>query len=126
LTPSQAAAYHLRRINKEITMAALELTLLSPIPVYLDESTEGTGLAPRPASLDGKVVALLPNWRPSAVEILRAVAELLQARFRLKAVIEEQPVRELPIRTGKLLDTMADKLDDLAHRADVVLTATGD
>jgi hypothetical protein len=41
-------------------------------------------------------------------------------------VIEEQPVRELPIRTGKLLDTMAGKLDDLASRADIVLTATGD
>jgi hypothetical protein len=107
-------------------MATIELTVLSPIPVYLDESTEGTGLAPRPASLDGKVIALLPNWRPSAVEILRAVAELLRERFKLKAVIEEQPVRELPIRTGKLLDTMAGKLDDLAGRADVVLTATGD
>ena len=107
-------------------MASMELTMLSPLPVYLDESTEGTGLAPRPSSLDGKVLALLPNWRPSAVEFLRAVAELLQTRFKLKDVIEEQPVRELPIRTGKLIDTMADKLDDLARRADVVLTATGD
>lgn len=107
-------------------MASIDLTMLSPLPVYLDESTAGTGLAPRPGSLDGKVLALLPNWRPSAVEILRAVAELLQARFKLRSVIEEQPVRELPIRTGKLLDTMANKLDDLASRADVVLTATGD
>ena len=107
-------------------MAELSLTLLSPLPVYLDEATAGTGLAPRPSSLDGKVLALLPNWRPSAVEILRAVADLLQERFKLKAVLEEQPVRELPIRTGKLLDTMANKLDDLANRADVVLTATGD
>ena len=107
-------------------MCSLELTMLSPTPVYLDESTEGTGLAPRPQSLDGKVIALLPNWRPSAVEILRAVAELLKTRFKLQEVIEEQPVRELPIRTGKLLDTMAGKLDELASRADVVLTATGD
>ena len=107
-------------------MAEFSLTLMSPLPVYLDESTQGTGLAPRPASLDGKVLALLPNWRPSAVEVLRAIAELLEGRFKLKAVIEEQPVRELPIRTGKLLDTMANKLDDLAGRADVVLTATGD
>ena len=107
-------------------MAELSLTMLSPLPVYLDESSEGTGLAPRPSSLDGKVLALLPNWRPSAVEILRAIADLLQERFKLKGVIEEQPVRELPIRTGKLLDTMANKLDDLANRADVVLTATGD
>jgi len=107
-------------------MAALSLTLLSPLPVYLDEVSEGTGLAARPASLDGKVLALLPNWRPSAVEILRAVAELLGERYKLKSVLEEQPVTELPIRTGKLLDTMANKLDALASRADVVLTATGD
>jgi hypothetical protein len=38
----------------------------------------------------------------------------------------EQPVRELPIRTGKLLDTMREKLDDLARRVDAVVTATGD
>jgi len=35
-------------------------------------------------------------------------------------------VRELPIRTGKLLDTMHHQLDDLAQRVDVVITATGD
>jgi hypothetical protein len=35
-------------------------------------------------------------------------------------------VRELPIRTGKLLDTMRHQLDDLAKRVDVVITATGD
>jgi len=107
-------------------MAHLNLTLLSPLPVYLDESISGTGLAPRPTTLDGKVLALLPNWRPSAVEILQALAEQLGERFRLKEVVLEQPVRELPIRTGKLLDTMAQKLDALASRADVVLTATGD
>jgi hypothetical protein len=38
----------------------------------------------------------------------------------------EQPVRELPIRTGKLLDTMRGQLDELARQVDVVITATGD
>jgi hypothetical protein len=38
----------------------------------------------------------------------------------------EQPVRELPLKTGKLIDTMRDQLDDLARRVDVALTATGD
>jgi len=107
-------------------MATLSLTMLSPLPVYLDESVTGTGLAPRPSSLDGKVLGLLPNWRPSAVHILRAVGGLLEERYRLKAIVMEQPVRELPIRTGKLLDTMREKLDDLARRVDVVITATGD
>ena len=58
-------------------MAALSLTMVSPLPVYLDESTVGSKLAPRPATLDGQVVGLLPNWRPSAVEILKALGTLL-------------------------------------------------
>jgi hypothetical protein len=100
--------------------------MLSPLPEYLDESVTGTGLAPRPATLDGKVLGLLPNWRPSAIHVLNGVGKLLEERYRLKAVVVEQPVRELPIRTGKLLDTMREKLDDLARRVDVVITATGD
>jgi hypothetical protein len=35
-------------------------------------------------------------------------------------------VRELPIRTGKLLDTMRETLDGFAARVDVAITATGD
>lgn len=107
-------------------MASVKLTMFSPLPVYLDETTAGSKLAPRPSTLDGKVVGLLPNWRPSAVHILQAIGTLLEERYRLKAVVMEQPVRDLPIRTGKLLDTMREKLDDLARRVDVVITATGD
>jgi len=38
----------------------------------------------------------------------------------------EQPVRELPLRDGKLLDTMKERLDSLVQRCDVVITASGD
>ncbi len=107
-------------------MAPLDLTMVSPLPIYLDESGPRNKLAPRPASLDGKIVGLLPNWRPSAVEILRAIGTLLGERYRLRDLVVEQPVRELPIRTGKLLDTMRNQLDELAQRVDVVITATGD
>jgi hypothetical protein len=107
-------------------MALLNLTVVSPLPVYLDESGPRNRLAPRPTTLDGKIIGLLPNWRPSAVEILRAIGTLLGERYRLKDLVMEQPVRELPIRTGKLLDTMRHQLDDLARRVDVVITATGD
>ena len=107
-------------------MTSLKLTMVSPLPVYLDESGPQSKLAPRPASLEGKVIGLLPNWRPSAVEILRAIGLLLEERFPIKQLVMEQPVRELPIRTGKLLDTMREQLDDLARRVDVVITATGD
>ncbi len=107
-------------------MTPLKLTMVSPLPVYLDESGPKSRLAPRPASLDGKIVGLLPNWRPSAVEILRAIGTLLKERCQVKELVMEQPVRELPIRTGKLLDTMREQLDSLARRVDVVITATGD
>lgn len=107
-------------------MVSLNLTMVSPLPVYLDEAGPQNRLAQRPSSLDGKVVGLLPNWRPSAVEILRAIGALLQERYTLKNLVLEQPVRELPIRTGKLLDTMRRQLDELARRVDVVITATGD
>ena len=107
-------------------MAPLDLTMVSPLPVYLDESGPQNRLAPRPATLDGRIIGLLPNWRPSAMEILRAIGTLLGERYRLRDLIVEQPVRELPIRTGKLLDTMRHQLDELAKRVDVVITATGD
>jgi hypothetical protein len=105
---------------------ALSLTMLSPLPVYLDEAVEGMPLAPRPETLHGRVVGLLPNWRPSAVKLLQAVGQLLQERYDLQAVVMEQPVRELPQRTGRLIDAMGTLLDDLAKRVDVVVTATGD
>ena len=109
-----------------MTQSALSLTLLSPLPVYLDETTAGIPLAPRPETLNGRVVALLPNWRPSATKILQAVGSLLEERYRIKALVLEQPARELPQRTGGLIDAIRDQLDDLARRADVVITATGD
>ena len=104
----------------------LTLTILSPLPVYLDETTEGTPLASRPETLDGRVVGLLPNWRPSAVKLLEAVGQLLSERSHVQAVVLEQPARELPQRTGGLIDALGGTLDDLARRVDVVITATGD
>ena len=104
----------------------LSLTMLSPLPVYLDEMSEGTPLAPRPNTLDGRIVGLLPNWRPSAVKLLQAVGQLLSEKYHLQAVVMEQPVRELPQRTGGLIDALGGTLDHLATRVDVVVTATGD
>jgi len=106
-------------------MAELNLTIVSPLAVYLDEIADSK-LASRPSTLDGKIVGLLPNWRPSAIQILQSIGNLLQERYRLKGLIMEQPVRELPLRAGKLLDTMKEQLGSLVKRVDVVVTATGD
>ena len=107
-------------------MSSLSVSMLTPQAEYLDLIADASKFAPRSASLDGKVVGLLPNWRPSAVHILGAVGSLLKERYKLKDLVMEQPVRELPLRAGKLLDTMKDQLDSLAKRVDVVITATGD
>jgi hypothetical protein len=100
--------------------------MLSPLPIYLDEAAEGIPLAPRPETLNGRVVGLLPNWRPSAVLLLQAVGTLLAERYHLQAVVMEQPARELPQRTGGLIDAIGARLQDLARQVDVVITATGD
>ncbi|MGQ4809061.1 hypothetical protein NKDENANG_02457 [Candidatus Entotheonellaceae bacterium PAL068K] len=105
---------------------AVTLTMLSPLPVYLDETADGIALAPRPETLKGCVVGLLPNWRPSAMKILEAVGKRLEARYDVQAVVMEQPVCELPQRTSGLIDAIGGTLDDLANRVDVVITATGD
>lgn len=107
-------------------MGSHGLIMLSPLATYLDEIADASKFAPRPATLDGKVLGLLPNWRPSAVHILNSLGNLLQERYQLKAVVMEQPVRELPLRAGKLLDTMNEQLDSLVGRVDVVITASGD
>jgi hypothetical protein len=93
----------------------------SPRAVYLDEEISGSGLAPRPASLDGKIVGLLPNWRPAAVNILKSLGEFLEQRYRLKAVVMEEPLREPPSKTGMSLEMIYQQLDELASRVDVVI-----
>jgi len=107
-------------------MTSMKLRMYSPLPQYMDEIGQET-LAARPATLDGRVLGLLPNWRPSAVHILKALGKLLEERFKLKAVVLEQPLLENPpSEKGKLLDVMRDHLDAFAARVDVAITATGD
>jgi|KBSMisStandDraft_5_1062788.scaffolds.fasta_scaffold2227641_1 hypothetical protein len=105
-------------------MDPVSWTTLSPIPIYLDESAYST-LAARPSTLDGKTLGLLPNWRPSATHVLKAVGILLEQRFRLKAVMMEEPLKEAPSGT-KLLDSMREKLDNFAARFDAVIIGSGD
>ncbi len=102
------------------------LDMVSPVPAYGDMVEGATRLAARPTTLDGKIVGLLPNWRPSAAEVLKAVGAELQRRFNLKDVVFEQPVRELPITRGKVIDSIRERLDNLVTRVDVVITASGD
>ena len=95
-------------------MAGIVLRMVSPFPEYLDES-DISALAPRPDTLDGKVLGLFPNWRPSALHMLKALASLLESRYRLKAVVIEPPAMENPQgQKGRLLDVLRDQLDAAA------------
>ena len=108
-------------------MATLKLQMMSPCVGYLDEESGSGALAPRPATLEGKVVGLVPNWRPAAVHLLTEIGRQLQERFKLKAVIIEEPVRiSAMARGGKLIDGMSEQLDRLSQSVNVALTATGD
>src|SRR5262245_37462112 len=114
-------------IRKIRTMPALQLNMLSPCVDYLDTVANANALAPRPAALEGKVVGLIPNWRPAAVHILTEVGRQLQARHGVKEVVLEPPVRVSAMaQGGTLLDGVREKLHALARRVDVAITATGD
>jgi hypothetical protein len=97
--------------------------MLSPLALYLDE--ENSKLARRPPSLDGKVLGLLPNWRPAAVNILKALTILLEERFRLKAVVLKQLPTDLPMLDYRKVPP-PEILDELAKPVDVMITASGD
>jgi hypothetical protein len=108
-------------------MASLEISMISPCVEYLDTVAVSNALAARPASLEGKVVGLIPNWRPAAVHILTAIGKELQQRHGVKEVVLEPPVRISAMAAGgKLLDGIRDQLNALAQRVDVAITATGD
>ena len=107
-------------------MSILTMQMFAPIPRYLDEIAGSETLAKRLGTLEGKVIGLLPNWRPSAFDLLKAVGEVIQERCKTREIILEQPTREVPVKKGRLLDGMAQQLDDLASRVDAVITASGD
>lgn len=107
-------------------MATLALTTVSPLAVYLDKAPAGGTLAARPASLDGKVVGFLPNWRPAAVPLLQVIRDLLEERYRFKSVVMEQAVSLPSNRSGTPIDPIRERLDDIARRVDVLITASGD
>lgn len=108
-------------------MASFKLSMISPCVDYLDRIASDNALAQRPATLEGKVVGLIPNWRPAAVHLLTAIGEQLKERHGVRQVVMEPPVRiSAMAQGGKLLDGIREQLDALAKRVDVAVTATGD
>ncbi len=108
-------------------MASLKLSMISPCVEYQDKIVSSNALAQRPSSLEGKVVGLIPNWRPAAVHLLTAIGNQLKQHHGVKEVVMEPPVKiSAMAQGGKLLDGMRDQLLALSKRVDVAITATGD
>ncbi len=92
------------------------MRLYSPI-------AEGTvarrALAPRPRTLDGKVLGVLDNGKWNAGKLLSLVVEVLGKDHRFTEVIRvKKPAFSAP--------APPDLLNELAKRCDVVVTAIGD
>ena len=75
--------------------------------------------APRPDTLDGKVLGLLSNSKRNADVLLQMVHDVLADRYDFDRVVpmdKGNPSRPCP----------SDMMDELADQCDVVITASGD
>ena len=75
--------------------------------------------APRPLTLDGKVLGLLNNGKPNADRLLARLHAHLAKRYRLAGVVHEGKPSTTRPATGATIEA-------LAASADVVITAVGD
>lgn len=82
-------------------------------------TTQSAGIAPRPGSLDGKVIGLLSNNKPNSELLLRGVSDLLREKYSLKDVVEAN-------KGTHRLPAPQDVVDDLVARCDAVVVATAE
>lgn len=75
--------------------------------------------ADRPASLEGKVIGILDNGKAKSDVLLRGVQELLRTETGIKDLL----VLRKPSAYRPAPD---EQLDELARRADAVITGIGD
>ncbi len=91
--------------------------------VALDPRDDGTGktfvIAPRPSTLDGKVIGLLANNKPHSEELLRMIADVIMERYSIKGVVEYN-------KGGHQWPAKPDALQGLAVQCDVMIHATAE
>ncbi|MYC05701.1 MAG: hypothetical protein F4X57_00730 [Chloroflexi bacterium] len=80
---------------------------------------EDTGIATRPASLDGLVIGLLSNNKPNSELLLRDVAGLVGEQYAIKEIVEAN-------KGSHRVPAPPEMIADLAERCDVVITATAE
>lgn len=78
-----------------------------------------TGVAPRPASLDGKTVGVIWNGRAYGDRLLHEAIDILKERYRVRDVL----FREKPFLGNIAPEPL---LAEMAAKADVVVTGVGD
>ena len=80
---------------------------------------QDTGIALRPASLDGLTIGLLSNNKPNSELLLSNVADMLKREYAVKEVVEAN-------KGSHRIPAPAEMIADLAERCDVVITATAE
>jgi hypothetical protein len=94
----------------------------SPIIVFdpRDErEQEPAILAPRPATLDGKVIGLLSNNKPHSEELLRMIADIIGERYSIKGIVTHN-------KGGHQWPARREDLEELAGKCDVAVHATAE
>lgn len=92
--------------------------------VTLDPRDEGknpdsAALAPRPTTLDGKLIGLLSNNKPHSEELLRMIADLIGEQYSIKGTIEYN-------KGGHQWPASESALQELAQKCDVAIHATAE
>ena len=91
--------------------------------VTLDPRDTGTqkspGVAPRPVSLDGKVIGLFSNNKFKSEILLRKIAELVKERYSIQNTVEAR-------KSDNRYTAPQEMIEDLASRCDAVIIAVGD
>ena len=75
----------------------------------IDPEPVEASMAPRPDTLDGKVVGFLDNTKPNADKILSMVEELMAKRYNLAGVIRKRKPAASKGAPQEMLDEMAKK-----------------
>ena len=98
------------------------MTAPSPIVVFDPRDEGGPGqaiLAPRPATLDGKVIGLLSNNKPHSEELLRMIADVIRERYEITGIVEHN-------KGGHQWPAKKEDLEALVGRCDVAVHATAE
>ncbi len=85
-----------------------------------DEGSQGPAvLAPRPASLDGKVLGLFSNNKPHSEELLRMISDVIAEHYQIKGIVEHN-------KGGHQWPAQPADLQTLSRECDVAIHATAE